>query len=348
MEVRLDAAGEERFSGFADLYDSHRPTPPTALGPLLACYANVKRPVVVDVGSGTGLSSRWASTWGASVRGVEPNPEMRSVAQLRPVAGVEYVAGVGSETGLGPSIADVVTIVQAMHWMDPAPTLSEVARILRPGGLLAVIDADWPPVAGVAAAEEAWQVLHRRIRVLEARVAAGEEGERLRRPIPDDDPVLADDDMADPHRNRVMPGGLRSWSKSGHLDRMARSGHFSYTREIALSEPVDGGAERFCALMYSQGSFQGLSRRGLSNDEIGATEFEGQVRAAFADALFLPVCRLPGECASELSPADSALADAPRLACQRRQGCSATRLSSRLLGDRARSSDDDCPQGADY
>jgi SAM-dependent methyltransferase len=282
--TRLDQATQERFSGFADLYDANRPTPPAALGPLLACYANVKSPTVVDIGSGTGLSSRWAATWGASVKGVEPNPEMRSVAESRPVAGVEYVAGVGSETGLGSSVTDVVTVVQAMHWMDPTPTLAEVARILRPGGVLAVIDADWPPVAGVAGAEEAWRVLHWRIRVLEARVAVGQDGERLRRAVPDDDPALADDDLADAHRNRVMPDGLRSWSKSGHLDRMERSGHFSYTREIALSEAVEGGAERFCALMYSQGSFQGLRRRGLSDDEIGATDFERRAQAAFAQA----------------------------------------------------------------
>jgi len=197
---------------------------------------------------------------------------------------VEYLAGLGHQTGLDSASADVVTVVQAMHWMDPEPTLGEVARILRPGGVLAVIDADWPPVAGVAEAEEAWRLLHRRIRVLEARVAAGEEGERLRRPISDDDPALADDDLADPHRNRVLPAGLRSWSKSGHLDRINLSGHFSYAREIALGEPVEGGVDRFCALMYSQGSYQGLRRRGLSDDEIGAGEFERDVRAGFAAA----------------------------------------------------------------
>lgn len=284
----LDAAGRERFSGFADLYDANRPSPPAALGPLLACYANAEAPVVADIGSGTGLSSRWAATWAASVKGIEPNAEMRTVAESHPIPGVEYLAGLGHETGLSSGFADVVTVVQAMHWMDPAATLTEVARILRPGGVLAVIDADWPPVSGVAAAEKAWRVLHRRIRVLEARIAAGEHGESLRRPIADDDPLLADDDLADPHRNRVMPGGLRSWSKSAHLDRMNLSGHFSYTREIALSEPVEGGDERFRALMYSQGSYQGLRRRGLSDDEIGAVEFERQVRAGFAAARLLP------------------------------------------------------------
>lgn len=284
MEVGLDPASLQRFSGFAGLYDTNRPSPPAALGPLLASYANVERPVVVDIGSGTGLSSRWASTWAVSVRGVEPNDEMRAVAESHPVPGVEYVAGVGHDTGLETASADVVTAVQSMHWMDPDPTLAELARILRPGGVLAVIDADWPPVSGVAAAEDAWRRLHQRIRVLEGRLAAGESGKRLHRQVSDDDPLLARDDLADPHRDRVMPGGLRSWSKAEHLDRMNRSGHFVYSREIVLSESVEGGVERFCALMYSQGSYQGLRRLGLSDDEIGAVDFERRARAGFAAA----------------------------------------------------------------
>ena len=58
--------------------------------------------------------------------------------------------------GLADGSADVVLAVQAMHWMEPAATLAEVARILRPGGVFATVDADWPPVTGLAAAEAAW------------------------------------------------------------------------------------------------------------------------------------------------------------------------------------------------
>lgn len=288
MEMGLDPASQERFSGFADLYDANRPAPPLQLGPLLAAYAGSDRPLVADLGSGTGLSTRWAAGWAASVTGVEPNDDMRAVAESSPVPGVSYVAGVAHQTGLPSSSIDVVTVVQAMHWMDPDPTLAEIARILRPGGVLAVIDADWPPVSGVTGAEAAWSTLHRRIRVFEARIARGLHGDALRAPIDPDDPVLADDDLADPHRNRVMPSGLRSWSKGGHLERMTRSGLFGFTREIALSSPVDGGADRFRALMYSQGSYQGLRRRGLTEDEIGATRFDSDVQAAFSQAPSLP------------------------------------------------------------
>ena len=240
--------------------------------------------MVVDLGSGTGLSSRWAVKWAASVIGIEPNDEMRAVAESRPIAGVEYRPGRAEETGLRDASADVVLAVQAMHWMEPEPTLAEVGRILRPGGVLAVVDADWPPVAGVARAEQAWATLHRRIRVLEARFARGETAAQVRREIALDDPSLVDDDLVDPHRNRVMPGALRSWSKSDHLQRMAVSGHFSYTREIVLSEAAGGDVHRFKRLMYSQGSYQGLLKADLSDEEIGAIEFEHEADAGFAEA----------------------------------------------------------------
>ena len=113
--------------------------------------------------------------------------------------------------------------VQAMHWMEPTTTHAEVARILRPGGVFAIVDADWPPVSGVVAAEVAWIDVHQRIRVLEARLARGLDGAALRAPIHAEDPDLAsDDDLADPHLNRTMRGHARSWSKRDHLRRLQR------------------------------------------------------------------------------------------------------------------------------
>lgn len=254
------------------------------LGPLLCRYAGTARPAVVDMGSGTGLSARWAATWAASVVGIEPNDDMRATAEARPVAGVSFRAAVAQCTGLPAGCADVVTVVQAMHWMEPTATLREIARMLRPAGVVAVVDADWPPAAGVPAAEQAWVALHRRMRVLEARLADGAHGAVLLGPVDDDDMALVDDDLSDPHRNRRFPDGLRSWPKSGHLPAMVRSGHFSFTRELVLHHTIDGGAERFCQLMRSQGSYQGLRRIGLSDDDVGFTAFTAAVAAAWAAA----------------------------------------------------------------
>jgi SAM-dependent methyltransferase len=273
----------QRFSGFADLYDVHRPSPPARLGPLLARYAGVERPVVVDVGSGTGLSTRWAAGWASRVIGVEPNADMRAVAIAHGVPAVEYVDGAGHATGLPDGVADVVLAVQAMHWMEPSSTHAEVARILRPGGVFAIVDADWPPVTGVVGAEEAWLDVHRRVRVLEARLARGLSGAELRRPIAAVDPELDDDDPSDPHRNRTMPGG-RSWSKRDHLRRLHESGRFAYTREVLLDHEEPGGAGRFVDLLRSQGSYQTLVKAGLADEEIGVPAFHAAVVAAFAAA----------------------------------------------------------------
>jgi SAM-dependent methyltransferase len=108
-----DASGAvDRFSGFADLYDSVRPTPPDAIGPLLCRYANEPSPLVIDLGSGTGLSSRWAATWARSVIGVEPSDDMRAVATTRPVGSVAYRSGFSFATGLPGASADVVIILR--------------------------------------------------------------------------------------------------------------------------------------------------------------------------------------------------------------------------------------------
>jgi hypothetical protein len=83
---------------------------------------------------------------------------------------------------------------------------------------------------------------------------------------------------------------VRSWSKSQHLDRLIASGHFAFTRELLFDEPLaapadadaGGDATRFVALMRSQGSYQGLLKLGMTDDELGATDFEREAHAAFA------------------------------------------------------------------
>ncbi|MHB8294072.1 MAG: hypothetical protein ACYDH5_05485 [Acidimicrobiales bacterium] len=74
-------AGTSRFSGFAGLYDDVRPLPPRELGDLLSSYCGRRPELVVDLGCGTGLSSRWASAWAQEVVGVGagrlPSPQPR-------------------------------------------------------------------------------------------------------------------------------------------------------------------------------------------------------------------------------------------------------------------------------
>ena len=62
------------------------------------------------------------------------------------------------------------------------------------------------------------------------------------------------------------------------------SGHFGFAREVVFDQPTTGGADRFVALMRSQGSYQGLRRLGVPDDDLGATEFERAVHDAYRGA----------------------------------------------------------------
>jgi SAM-dependent methyltransferase len=217
-EELIARSGYQR-PGFADRYDRFRPRPPLVLLELLCRFARTERPeLVVDLGCGTGLSTRAWNGLAARVIGVEPNPAMLAAAQ--PAAGVEYREAYAQETGLPESSADIATCSQSFHWMEPGPTLAEAARILRGGGVFAAYDYDVPPAVdpGVDAAFRAY--LRRR---REAR------------------------------KRRGIRQGADLWSKDRHLERIRESGRFRFCREVVLHSLEEGNAERVEGLARSLG-----------------------------------------------------------------------------------------------
>ena len=268
-------AGANRFGGFAGLYDEVRPSPPDELGSLLTSYRGSPPALVVDLGSGTGLSTRWAARWADNVVGVEPSDDMRAVASSSTTnEAVSFRKGWSHETGLPSGCADVVTVVQAFHWMEPGPTLAEVDRLLKAGGVFAAIDCDWPPSVGDALAEAAWDVCRRRIRVFETRLTAGAVGADLLAPVSDDDRATTRYSGIDAHDGgRALPEGVRSWSKNKHLEQIAASGRFAWWREVALGSIESGDAARFVGLQKSQGDYQTLLRHGADDGVLGVQEF---------------------------------------------------------------------------
>lgn len=96
--------------------------------------------IVADVGSGTGISSAFLLRSGCTVIGVEPNEEMRRAAeeQLGDEPRFRSVAGSAEATGLPDGSVDLVAAGQAFHWFDRGAARAEFARILHPGGVVAL------------------------------------------------------------------------------------------------------------------------------------------------------------------------------------------------------------------
>jgi SAM-dependent methyltransferase len=101
----------------------------------------------VDIGSGTGLSARALLGGADVVVGVDPSVEMLSVAFRH--ASIRYVAGSAEQLPLASDLFDLATISSAFHWCDRQAMFSELERIVRRGGGVAIYDVE---LAGLAEA----------------------------------------------------------------------------------------------------------------------------------------------------------------------------------------------------
>jgi SAM-dependent methyltransferase len=99
----------------------------------------VPGPDVLDLGAGTGKLTE-AALRAAAVRvtAVDPDPEMLLELNRRFPA-VDARVGPAEAIPLADASVDAVLVGQAWHWFDRGAAEPEIARVLRPGGVLAVV-----------------------------------------------------------------------------------------------------------------------------------------------------------------------------------------------------------------
>jgi ubiquinone/menaquinone biosynthesis C-methylase UbiE len=135
----IDEVAARGFHAGAAAYEAARPGYPDEVVRLLGEQVGIgPGTAVVDLAAGTGKLTRRLVELGAAAVAVEPVPGMRE--QLaRTVPGVEVLDGTAEAIPLADASADVVTVAQAFHWFDAPTALAEIARVLRPGGRLALL-----------------------------------------------------------------------------------------------------------------------------------------------------------------------------------------------------------------
>ena len=138
------------FAAAADAYERGRPEHSAESVELLARelgFGPGSR--VVDLGAGTGKLTRQLVATGADVVAIEPIAEMR--AKLASLPSVHAMAGTAEDLPLPNHSVDAVLVAQAFHWFDALRAMSEIRRVLKPGGGLGLIwqarDASVPWVA---------------------------------------------------------------------------------------------------------------------------------------------------------------------------------------------------------
>jgi ubiquinone/menaquinone biosynthesis C-methylase UbiE len=125
------------FGAVAAAYARHRPGYPTAAFDW--ALAPAPGGEVLDLGAGTGkVTEALLRQPGVRVTAVDPDPAM--LAQFR--AGFPTVAaheGTAERIPLPDAAVDAVVVGTAWHWFDRALAEPEIARVLRPGGVLVVL-----------------------------------------------------------------------------------------------------------------------------------------------------------------------------------------------------------------
>jgi SAM-dependent methyltransferase len=123
----------ERFTKSVEAYARYRPDYPAALVDWVLSQAQLQSgDQVVDVGCGTGITSRLFAHRGLRVIGVDPNAAMLAAAR-RADGEVRYVKGSVEDLPLSDGIAKAVISGQAFHWFDLDHTLAELSRVLVRG-----------------------------------------------------------------------------------------------------------------------------------------------------------------------------------------------------------------------
>jgi SAM-dependent methyltransferase len=129
----LHPAAAVGFARSADAYERGRPDyPDDAVDRLVAALPGRR---VVDLAAGTGKLTRALVARRLDVVAVEPVAEMR--AAIAPPA--RALDGSAEAIPLPDESVDAVTVAQAFHWFDGPRALAEIHRVLRPGGVLALI-----------------------------------------------------------------------------------------------------------------------------------------------------------------------------------------------------------------
>jgi SAM-dependent methyltransferase len=138
----LRARRANSFGARAAAYAEHRPDYPAEAIRWILEPLGAGPHQVLDLAAGTGKLTGVLLAEGHHVTAVEPDEAMLSEL-VRHHGAARALPGTAERIPLPDGTVDAVVVGQAFHWFDPARAMPEIARVLRPGGVLAALWNDY-------------------------------------------------------------------------------------------------------------------------------------------------------------------------------------------------------------
>ncbi len=134
--MAVDPMATRAWGVEADDYEHGRPGwPADAVAALLDRFGATR---VLDLAAGTGKLTRVLAEHADDVVAVEPLDGMRRQLEKQ-LPQVRVLTGTAEAIPLADAAVDAVFVAEAFHWFDLPRAVPEIARVLRPGGGLAVL-----------------------------------------------------------------------------------------------------------------------------------------------------------------------------------------------------------------
>lgn len=130
------------FGASAAAYAEHRPDYPAEAVRWILEPLGGGQHQVLDLAAGTGKLTGVLLAEGHHVTAVEPDEAMLSEL-VRHHGAARALPGTAERIPLPDGTVDAVVVGQAFHWFDRARAMAEIARVLRPGGVLAALWSDY-------------------------------------------------------------------------------------------------------------------------------------------------------------------------------------------------------------
>ncbi len=138
----LDIGHGSLFDVAAGEYDLYRPTyPPAVIDEVISLSRLAPASRLLEIGCGTGKATELFASRGYRIDCVDPGRRLIELARSRcwMYPGVAFTAGRFEETSLPSRSYHLAFSAQAFHWVEQPVRLPKVARLLAPGGSLALL-----------------------------------------------------------------------------------------------------------------------------------------------------------------------------------------------------------------
>jgi SAM-dependent methyltransferase len=237
--MTVDPRAASGFSVAVEEYERGRPSYPHDAGTLLVRELGLSpASTVLDLAAGTGKLTRLLLPLAGRVIAVDASEPMLGMLREQ-LPDVDARVGTAEAIPLADRSVDAVVVGEAFHWFGTTEVCREIARVLRPGGGLALL---WNR-ARSAESGPAWQAA---VEALSTpyRKAAGEfpaEGERWKLAL-QQTPAFAPLSQAEvEHVHRMVPDDLvalvASWSWIANLPDDERTVLLARVHELVADEP---------------------------------------------------------------------------------------------------------------